>query len=62
MVDFWGKEEILYFGPDEQVIPEDIDWIIQRGNQRNLQHANALMSSKPEAGINHKTYGIFFFF
>lgn len=25
-VDFHGKKEVIYLGPDEQVIPDDIDW------------------------------------
>jgi glutamate dehydrogenase len=27
IVDFVGKKEVLYLGPDEQVIPEDINWV-----------------------------------
>jgi hypothetical protein len=30
MVDFLNKDELIYLGPDEQVIPWDIDWIVNR--------------------------------
>jgi len=50
MVDYWGKPEVLYLGPDEQVIPEDINWIIQRAARRGYGTPAAFMSSKPKAG------------
>ena len=50
MVDYCGKKEVLYLGPDEQVLPEDIDWIIQRAAQRGYGTPAAFMSSKPKAG------------
>ncbi|KAL7542946.1 hypothetical protein ACHAXR_012240 [Thalassiosira sp. AJA248-18] len=58
IVDFLGKKEVLYLGPDEQVIPEDIDWVIKRAAQRGYGTPAAFMSSKPRAGINHKEYGV----
>jgi len=58
IVDFVGKKEVLYLGPDEQVIPEDIDWVIKRAGQRGYDTPAAFMSSKPRAGINHKEYGV----
>lgn len=58
MVDLVGKKEVIYLGPDEQVIPEDINWIIQRAGKRGYDTPNAFMSSKPRAGINHKVYGV----
>jgi len=58
IVDFVGKKEVLYLGPDEQVIPEDIDWVIKRATQRGYDTPAAFMSSKPRAGINHKEYGV----
>lgn len=30
VVDFWGKKEYLYLGPDEQIIPDDIVWIVKQ--------------------------------
>jgi glutamate dehydrogenase len=58
IVDYFGKKEVLYLGPDEQVIPEDINWIIQQAARRGYGTPAAFMSSKPRAGINHKEYGV----
>lgn len=58
MVDYLGFDELIYLGPDEQIIPEDINWIIQRAARRGYPIPAAFMSSKPMAGINHKEYGV----
>ena len=58
IVDYFGKKEVLYLGPDEQVIPDDINWIIQQATRRGYATPGAFMSSKPRAGINHKVYGV----
>lgn len=58
LVDYYGKEELIYLGPDEQVIPSDIDWICHRAAQRGYPIPAAFMSSKKGAGINHKEYGV----
>jgi glutamate dehydrogenase len=58
IVDRYGKKEVLYLGPDEQVIPEDINWVIRRAGYRGYRIPAAFMSSKPRAGINHKEYGV----
>ena len=58
VVDRYGKKEVLYLGPDEQVIPEDINWVIRRAGYRGYETPAAFMSSKPRAGINHKEYGV----
>lgn len=58
IVDYWGKKEVLYLGPDEQVIPDDINWIIQQAARRGYTTPAAFMSSKPKAGINHKEFGV----
>jgi glutamate dehydrogenase len=58
IVDYYGKKEVLYLGPDEQVIPKDINWIIQQAARRGYDTPAAFMSSKPRAGINHKEYGV----
>lgn len=34
LVDYYNKDELIYLGPDEQVIPWDIDWIVDRAEQR----------------------------
>lgn len=56
--DRFGREELLYLGPDENITPELIDWIVDRATRRGYPLPNALMSSKPGAGINHKQYGV----
>jgi len=58
IVDYFGKREVLYLGPDENVIPEDINWIIKQAARRGYDTPAAFMSSKPKAGINHKEYGV----
>lgn len=58
LVDLYGKDELIYLGPDEQVIPFDIDWICNRAAQRGYPIPAAFMSSKQGAGINHKQYGV----
>jgi len=58
VVDYFGADELLYLGPDEQVIPDDINWIVQRAAERGYPIPSAFMSSKPDAGINHKEFGV----
>ena len=58
IVDHLGFEELLYLGPDENITPELIDWIVDRAEYRGYRMPTALMSSKPGAGINHKEYGV----
>jgi glutamate dehydrogenase len=58
LVDHYKKDELIYLGPDEQVIPSDIDWICERAAQRGYPIPAAFMSSKKGAGINHKEYGV----
>lgn len=52
------RPEWIYFGPDENITPEHIVWIVERAKTRGYPFPNALMSSKPGAGINHKEYGV----
>jgi glutamate dehydrogenase len=58
IVDYYGEPELIYLGPDENVIPDDINWMIERAHKRGYPIPNAFMSSKPDAGINHKVYGV----
>ncbi len=58
MVDYLGREELLYLGPDEGITPEHIRWIVARAGLRGYAWPEAFMSSKPETGINHKRYGV----
>ncbi len=50
--------ELLYLGPDENITNDLINWITRRAAQRSYPLPTAFMSSKPEAGINHKQYGV----
>jgi glutamate dehydrogenase len=58
MRSYLGAEEVLYFGPDENVSNQLIEWIVQRAAQLGYRMPTAVMSSKPGAGINHKQYGV----
>jgi glutamate dehydrogenase len=58
IVDYLGQEEIVYLGPDENMTDDLILWTIEHALFRQYKYAYAFMSSKPDFGINHKTYGV----
>ena len=58
VVDRFGREELIYLGPDENISPAHIVWIVERAWRRGYSLPTAFMSSKPGAGINHKVYGV----
>jgi len=58
IVDRLHQDELIYLGPDENITPELIEWVVDRGQRRGYPMPTALMSSKPDAGINHKEYGV----
>jgi glutamate dehydrogenase len=58
ILDYYGKDEIIYLGPDENLTDDLIVWITQHALYRGYRYAYAFMSSKPDFGINHKTYGV----
>lgn len=58
IVDRWGRQELIYLGPDENITPAHIEWIVARAKLRRYPLPTAFMSSKPGAGINHKVYGV----
>jgi glutamate dehydrogenase len=58
VVDRLGVPESIYFGPDENVTPAHISWIVERARERGYPFPNTLMTSKPGAGINHKEFGV----
>jgi glutamate dehydrogenase len=58
VVDRLHHKELIYLGPDENITPALIDWIVDRARRRGYPMPTALMSSKPGAGINHKEYGV----
>ena len=53
-----GLQDIVYLGPDENVIPADINWMTDRAIARGYKYASAFISSKPGAGFNHKEFGV----
>ncbi len=58
VVDRLGQAEALYLGPDENITPSHIRWIVARAKDRGYAAPTALMTSKPDAGINHKEFGV----
>ncbi|KAF1775762.1 NAD-glutamate dehydrogenase [Phytophthora cactorum] len=58
IVDYYGQDELIYLGPDENIIPEDIVWMTNRAAYRGYPVPRAFISSKPDAGFNHKVYGV----
>ena len=58
VVDLLNHDELIYLGPDENITPKMIEWVVDRAKRRGYPMPTALMSSKPDAGINHKEYGV----
>ena len=58
IVDYLGREELIFLGPDENITPDHILWIAARAEMRGYKWPSAFMSSKPGAGIAHKEYGV----
>jgi glutamate dehydrogenase len=58
IVDFLKKPEHLFLGPDENMTDPMITWIAETSLKKNYSTKTAFISSKPRAGINHKTYGV----
>ncbi len=58
VIDRFGQQELVYLGPDENITPAHIEWIVERARRRGYAMPTAFMSSKPGAGINHKVYGV----
>ncbi|MSR43917.1 MAG: hypothetical protein EXS15_00955 [Phycisphaerales bacterium] len=58
IVDRLGRDEFIFLGPDENITPMHIEWIVAHAAARHYPLANAFMSSKPNGGINHKEYGV----
>lgn len=57
-VSYYKDEEIIYLGPDENMTNDLIEWVPVHAAKRGYKYAQAFMSSKPKAGINHKEYGV----
>jgi glutamate dehydrogenase len=58
IVDYYGREEILYLGPDEHIKTSTIDEIADYSEQVGYRPGKAFMTSKSTLGINHKLYGV----
>ena len=58
IVDYYGHDEYIYLGPDENCTNELIEAFVLQANRQGYRFANAFMSSKPTSGINHKEFGV----
>jgi len=58
VVDYYGKPEYVYLGPDENMHNAMIEWIAQYSKQQHYKPKGAFISSKPSVGINHKEFGV----
>ncbi len=58
IIDYYQKDEFIYLGPDENVTNELIEALVCQAERQGYRYANAFMSSKPSAGINHKEFGV----
>lgn len=58
IIDYYGKPEYIYLGPDENMHNEMIVWISNYAKRYQYKPGRSFMSSKPGAGINHKEFGV----
>lgn len=58
IVDYYKQPEYLYLGPDENMHNVMIEWIAAFSVSHHYKPGRAFISSKPGAGINHKTFGV----
>lgn len=58
IIDYYGKPEYLYLGPDENMHDVMIEWIAEYAKKIGYLPGNAFITSKPKIGINHKRYGV----
>ncbi len=58
IVDYYGRPEYIYLGPDENMFNEMIEWISTYSQFNNYKPGRSFISSKPGAGINHKEFGV----
>ncbi|WP_419784801.1 NAD-glutamate dehydrogenase domain-containing protein [Pseudodesulfovibrio sp.] len=57
-VDYLGRDEVIFLGPDENITSAHIEWMVERAARRGYRWPATFMSSKPGAGIAHKEYGV----
>lgn len=58
IIDYWGKPEYIYLGPDENMHDEMIQWIANYSKKSRYKPGSSFISGKPKLGINHKEYGV----
>ena len=58
ILDYFGEEEYIYLGPDENLTNDLIEAFVCQAKRKGYRFPNAFMSSKPQAGINHKEFGV----
>lgn len=58
ILDYHGRPEYIYLGPDENMHNSMIEWIADYSTRSGYKLGAAFISSKPTYGINHKEYGV----
>ncbi len=58
IIDFYGKEELIFLGPDENMKDPMLDRIADYSLKVGYKAGRSFISSKPNGGINHKVYGV----
>lgn len=57
VVDYYGEDEPIELGPDENMHDNMIEMVAQQARKRGYLLGSGIMSSK-KVGINHKEYGV----
>lgn len=57
VVDYYGEDEPIEVGPDENMHDSMIEWMAERAKERGYILGGGIISSK-KIGINHKEYGV----
>jgi glutamate dehydrogenase len=57
IVDYYGEDEPIEVGPDENMHDAMIEWMAERAKERGYILGGGIISSK-KIGINHKEYGV----
>ncbi len=58
IVDYYMKPENIYLGPDENMHGCMLEWIAHYSEEKGYLPGSSFITSKPEAGINHKEFGV----
>lgn len=58
IIDYYGRPEYLYLGPDERMSDSMIEWIAHYSRKYDYKPGSAFITSKPHYGINHKEFGV----